>query len=62
MLASAPAWVAPILQEALLDIIGGGRPPESWHDALLVLIPKDVDVTIPASRFRPLALGNTMAK
>eukprot|EP00971_Amphidinium_carterae_P332087 6466050-Amphidinium_carterae.1 len=60
MLASAPAWTAPILHSALCDILQGERPPSSWHDAILVLLPKDT--TVPPDRFRPLALSNTLGK
>eukprot|EP00971_Amphidinium_carterae_P334086 6469170-Amphidinium_carterae.1 len=62
MLSSAPAWVAPVLCGALHDILQGDRPPPSWHDSLLVLLPKDNVVTAPPDRFRPLALCNSMSK
>eukprot|EP00971_Amphidinium_carterae_P329623 6462207-Amphidinium_carterae.1 len=62
MLASAPAWVAPVLHGALHDILQGEQPPSSWHDALLVLLPKDSEVAVAPGRFRPLALSNTIGK
>eukprot|EP00971_Amphidinium_carterae_P209631 4158359-Amphidinium_carterae.1 len=62
MLGSAPRYVAPLLQEAMLDIMNEGPTPSSWHDAQLVLIPKEEAPALHASEFRPLALGNTLGK
>eukprot|EP00971_Amphidinium_carterae_P022127 436650-Amphidinium_carterae.1 len=62
MLASAPAWSAPLLIEALSWVLSGRQLPESWSDAFLVLLPKKDGSALPPSSFRPLALGNTMLK
>eukprot|EP00971_Amphidinium_carterae_P350057 6491360-Amphidinium_carterae.2 len=62
MLASAPQFVAPLLRDALMDITTGGTTPHSWHDSQLVLIPKEEAIALPASKFRPLALSNSLGK
>eukprot|EP00971_Amphidinium_carterae_P251751 4998258-Amphidinium_carterae.2 len=54
--------IAALLQEAFWDIMQGGLTPRSWHDSQLVLLPKEEATTLPASKFRPLALANTLGK
>ena len=57
LIAEMPEPVQPLLVHAYRSILRGAEVPESWHEALIWLVPKGT-ATGDIDEYRPIALGH----